>query len=203
MNDDLTPITLKEAEELMGPTLRESNDTPKCGYFLPLDGDDTQFFKSKDYDIVVVRVPKGSSPTACHGTEFEFDGFGWGDMTRYEPGTPGFIQKAKELGAYDILPRIENFLNSLDPDIREKVRLNMHLGLKSVSVHVEDAFIKKQMLEQGDTNELRIAIHANPFITFYSDGVIVGPPWVLKEEHSEYTVAEDIARFVMTRAARR
>jgi len=69
-----TPITLKEAEKLMGTVMRESNRMPAHGFNIPLDSPETRFFRCEEYDIVSI----------LHGgREYSFDGLGWADETEW------------------------------------------------------------------------------------------------------------------------
>jgi hypothetical protein len=111
------------------------------GYKLPLDGPYTLFFKDVEYDGVIIKVLPGSSPRAQCGTKFEFDGYCWYDKTRYIFGTPEFIQKAKELKADVLIPKVQKFIDSLSAEDREKAIQSMGLGLGHISTKGYDAIV--------------------------------------------------------------
>lgn len=215
--DDLIPITLQEAEQLMGtlsvdhpefpgqPMLSATNKDARYGYMLPLDDPSTSFFRTEgEYPAVVIRVPEGASSRSRFGTEFECDGLGWGDDTVYVPGTHQFEHHLKEMDAVAPMKRMRAFLASLPENVRRIAEPNVSIGLRSVQTRVHDPHVEGIMKSKGE-DELRIAIHSNPFITFSdrndgTDGVIVGPPWML--EKFKGMPPEDIARRIMMRALR-
>lgn len=224
-DEKLVPITLLEAEQLMGTfdddnpefpglgMLRATNGDATYGYGLSLDNPRTRFFKTEgEHPIVVIRVPEGASARARHGTEFECDGLGWGDDTVYVPGTHQFEQHVKEMGAIMPMRRMRSFLDSLPIDVKLKAEPTLSVGLHCVQARVHDPQVEANMRARGE-DELRIAIHSNPFITLSVGDekggiapVVVGPPWMVDEERGMMGASaflEDIARSIMTRAARR
>lgn len=197
MQEKLQKITLEEAISLMGqigPDVAEelslgatdsvlcvTNDMDEDGYMLPLDDPNVKYFRVPDDTIIVIETPAGSSKKAPYGTRFTFDGLGWSDTTEYPYDSVAWHAVADDLGNASIVPKVKAFIAMLPDDVRVKIDVSMGMGSISISCH--DACLERMIRNSKQNDELCMAIHSNPFISFctpeadYGNGeIFLGPP---------------------------